>query len=177
MGPAGMTPARAAGMAPLYAGQRLPQHGYPGPPQTQQLPRQGLKRTYSSEVSGCPALSWGLVPTAPTSCHSPPQVYPAQQYLPGGQYMPGPGQHPAPSSYPAHRLPPQQSLGQSLPTSGAPGMHYKVRETAGSSRARPLPGPGSLACPLWKCILFLLLALGRPSVGPGYWPGPPGEDF
>ncbi|XP_055969416.1 LOW QUALITY PROTEIN: zinc finger MIZ domain-containing protein 2 [Sorex fumeus] len=96
MGPAGMSPARAAGMAPLYTGQRLPQHSYPGPPQTQQLPRQGLKRTYSSEV------------------------YPAQQYLPGGQYVPGPGQHPAPSSYPAHR--------QSLPTSGAPGLHYKPTE-------------------------------------------------
>uniref|UniRef100_A0A8I3WVT2 Zinc finger MIZ-type containing 2 n=1 Tax=Callithrix jacchus TaxID=9483 RepID=A0A8I3WVT2_CALJA len=52
MGPSGlspmaMNPTRAAGMAPLYAGQRLPQHGYPGPPQAQPLPRQGVKRTYS----------------------------------------------------------------------------------------------------------------------------------
>lgn len=45
-----MTPTRAASMTPLYAGQRLPQHGYPGPPQTQPLPRQGVKRAYS-EVS------------------------------------------------------------------------------------------------------------------------------
>ena len=52
MGPSGMNPTRAAGLAPLYAGQRLPQHGYPGPPQAQPLPRQGVKRAYSSEVSG-----------------------------------------------------------------------------------------------------------------------------
>lgn len=56
MGPSGMSsvgmnPTRAAGMAPLYAGQRLPQHGYPGPPQAQPLPRHGVKRAYSSEVS------------------------------------------------------------------------------------------------------------------------------
>lgn len=55
MGPSGlssmaMNPTRAAGMTPLYAGQRLPQHGYPGPPQAQPLPRQGVKRAYS-EVS------------------------------------------------------------------------------------------------------------------------------
>lgn len=55
MGPSGlssmaMNPTRAAGMTPLYAGQRLPQHGYPGPPQGQPLPRQGVKRAYS-EVS------------------------------------------------------------------------------------------------------------------------------
>ncbi|KAF6302214.1 zinc finger MIZ-type containing 2 [Rhinolophus ferrumequinum] len=81
MSSAGMSPARAAGLAPFYAGQRLPQHGYPGPPQAQPLPRQGVKRAYSSEV------------------------YPGQQYLPGGQYAPGPGQSPAPSSYPGHRLP------------------------------------------------------------------------
>ncbi|XP_051709030.1 zinc finger MIZ domain-containing protein 2 isoform X2 [Oryctolagus cuniculus] len=52
MGPSGlspmaMNPTRAAGVTPLYAGQRLPQHGYPGPPQAQPLPRQGVKRSYS----------------------------------------------------------------------------------------------------------------------------------
>lgn len=51
MSPMGMNPTRATGMAPLYAGQRLPQHGYPGPPQAQPLPRQGVKRAYSGEVS------------------------------------------------------------------------------------------------------------------------------
>ncbi|EPQ18080.1 Zinc finger MIZ domain-containing protein 2 [Myotis brandtii] len=101
MSPLGMTPTRAVGMAPLYAGQRLPQHGYPGALQAQPLPRQGVKRAYSSEV------------------------YPGQQYLPGGQYSPSttqyaPGQPPAPSSFPGHRLP--------LPTSGPPGLHYKPTE-------------------------------------------------
>lgn len=50
-GPMGMNPTRAAGMASLYTGQRLPQQGYPGPPQAQPLPRQGVKRAYSNEVS------------------------------------------------------------------------------------------------------------------------------
>ncbi|XP_036103194.1 zinc finger MIZ domain-containing protein 2 isoform X2 [Molossus molossus] len=106
MGPSSMSsmsmnPTRAVGMAPLYAGQRLPQHGYPGPPQAQPLPRQGVKRAYSNEV------------------------YPGQQYLPGGQYSPSatqyaPGQPPASSSYPGHRLP--------LSTAGPPGLHYKPAE-------------------------------------------------
>lgn len=101
MSPMGLTPTRAVGMAPLYAGQRLTQHGYPGALQAQPLSRQGVKRAYSSEV------------------------YPGQQYLPGGQYSPSttqyaPGQPPAPSSFPGHRLP--------LPTSGPPGLHYKPTE-------------------------------------------------
>uniref|UniRef100_A0A8C9AD23 Zinc finger MIZ-type containing 2 n=1 Tax=Prolemur simus TaxID=1328070 RepID=A0A8C9AD23_PROSS len=116
MGPSGlspmaMNPARAAGLTPLYAGQRLPQHGYPGPPQAQPLPRQGVKRAYS-------------------------EVYPGQQYLQGGQYAPstaqfapGPGQPPAPSpSYPGHRLPLQQGMGQSLSAPGPAGLHYKPTE-------------------------------------------------
>ncbi|XP_020019568.1 zinc finger MIZ domain-containing protein 2 isoform X4 [Castor canadensis] len=116
MGPSGlssmaMNPTRAAGMTPLYAGQRLPQHGYPGPPQAQPLPRQGVKRAYS-------------------------EVYPGQQYLQGGQYAPstaqyapGPGQPPAPSpSYPGHRLPLQQGIGQSLSAPGPTGLHYKPTE-------------------------------------------------
>ncbi|XP_072633305.1 zinc finger MIZ domain-containing protein 2 isoform X2 [Canis lupus baileyi] len=111
LSPMGMNPPRAAGMAPLYAGQRLPQHGYAGPLQAQPLPRQGVKRAYSSEV------------------------YPGQQYLPGGQYgpsatqyTPGAGQSSAPSSYAGHRLPLQQGLAQSLPAPGPAGLHYKPTE-------------------------------------------------
>ncbi|XP_074415165.1 zinc finger MIZ domain-containing protein 2 isoform X6 [Zonotrichia albicollis] len=47
--PVSMSPVRAPGTGPLYGGQRVPQHTYPGPPQSQQLPRQGLKRGYSNE--------------------------------------------------------------------------------------------------------------------------------
>lgn len=50
LSPMAVNPTRAAGLTPLYGGQRLPQHGYPGPAQAQPLPRQGVKRTYS-EVS------------------------------------------------------------------------------------------------------------------------------
>ncbi|KAH0518337.1 Zinc finger MIZ domain-containing protein 2 [Microtus ochrogaster] len=116
MGPSGLSsmaknPTRAAGMTPLYAGQRLPQHGYPGPPQAQPLPRQGITRAYS-------------------------EVYPGQQYLQGGQYAastaqyaPGPGQSPGPaSSYPGHRLPLQQGMAPSLSAPGSKGLHYKPTE-------------------------------------------------
>ncbi|XP_035109216.1 zinc finger MIZ domain-containing protein 2 isoform X4 [Callithrix jacchus] len=128
MGPSGlspmaMNPTRAAGMAPLYAGQRLPQHGYPGPPQAQPLPRQGVKRTYS-------------------------EVYPGQQYLQGGQYAPStaqfapsPGQPPAPSpSYPGHRLPLQQGMSQSLSVPGPTGLHYKPARSIPGYPSSPLPG-------------------------------------
>ncbi|XP_063564598.1 zinc finger MIZ domain-containing protein 2 isoform X3 [Gorilla gorilla gorilla] len=128
MGPSGlsplaMNPTRAAGMTPLYAGQRLPQHGYPGPPQAQPLPRQGVKRTYS-------------------------EVYPGQQYLQGGQYAPStaqfapsPGQPPAPSpSYPGHRLPLQQGMTQSLSVPGPTGLHYKPTRSIPGYPSSPLPG-------------------------------------
>ncbi|XP_032100223.1 zinc finger MIZ domain-containing protein 2 isoform X4 [Sapajus apella] len=128
MGPSGlspmaMNPTRAAGMTPLYAGQRLPQHGYPGPPQAQPLPRQGVKRTYS-------------------------EVYPGQQYLQGGQYAPStaqfapsPGQPPAPSpSYPGHRLPLQQGMSQSLSVPGPTGLHYKPARSIPGYPSSPLPG-------------------------------------
>uniref|UniRef100_G1THQ3 Zinc finger MIZ-type containing 2 n=1 Tax=Oryctolagus cuniculus TaxID=9986 RepID=G1THQ3_RABIT len=129
MGPSGlspmaMNPTRAAGVTPLYAGQRLPQHGYPGPPQAQPLPRQGVKRSYS-------------------------EVYPGQHYLQGGQYVPstaqyapGPGQPPAPSpSYPGHRLPlQQQGVGQSLSAPGPAGLHYKPARSIPGYPSSPLPG-------------------------------------
>ncbi|XP_071273795.1 zinc finger MIZ domain-containing protein 2 isoform X1 [Agelaius tricolor] len=105
--PVSMSPVRAPGTGPLYGGQRVPQHTYPGPPQSQQLPRQGLKRAYSNEG------------------------YPPQQYLQGGQYVaagaqyaPSAPQSSAPSpSYPGHRL--QQSVGQYLSASGSAGPYYK----------------------------------------------------
>lgn len=50
MSPMNINTARAPAMSALYAGQRMPQHGYPTPPQGQQIPRQSVKRTYSSEV-------------------------------------------------------------------------------------------------------------------------------
>nr|KAF6419748.1 zinc finger MIZ-type containing 2 [Rousettus aegyptiacus] len=122
LGPSGVSPvsvnhARAASMAPLHPGQRLPQHGFPGPVQAPPLPRQGLKRGYSSEV------------------------YPGQQYLPGGQYAPGPGQPPAPSSYPGHRLPLSTSGPPGLhykPTRSIPG--YPSSPLPGSPTPPMTPG-------------------------------------
>lgn len=52
-----MNSARAPAMSALYSAQRMPQHGYPGPPQGQQVLRQSIKRTYSSEVS----TEWGKI--------------------------------------------------------------------------------------------------------------------
>uniref|UniRef100_A0A7M4F8I8 Zinc finger MIZ-type containing 2 n=1 Tax=Crocodylus porosus TaxID=8502 RepID=A0A7M4F8I8_CROPO len=139
MGPSGMAPmtlnpARAPGLSPLYGGQRLPQHGYPGPPQTQQLPRQGVKRAYPSDG------------------------YPGQQYLQGGQYpsqavqyTPSAPQPSAPSpSYPGHRM--QQSMGQYLTASGSTGPYYKPGRSMPSypsSPGNPTPPvtPGSALPP------------------------------
>ncbi|NXW51525.1 ZMIZ2 protein, partial [Nyctiprogne leucopyga] len=106
--PVSMSPARAPGAGPLYGGQRMPQNAYSGPPPSQQLPRQGLKRAYSNE--GYPSQ---------------------QQYLQGGQYAaagaqytPSASQPSAPSpSYPGHRL--QQGMGQYLSASGNAGPYYK----------------------------------------------------
>ncbi|KAJ7412029.1 zinc finger MIZ-type containing 2 [Willisornis vidua] len=105
--PVSMSPVRAPSSGSLYGGQRVPQHSYPGPPPSQQLPRQGLKRAYSNEG------------------------YPAQQYLQGGQYAvagaqyaPSAPQSSAPSpSYPGHRL--QQGMGQYLSASGSAAPYYK----------------------------------------------------
>ncbi|NWI24909.1 ZMIZ2 protein, partial [Sula dactylatra] len=104
-----------------YGGQRMPQHAYPGPPPSQQLPRQGLKRAYSNEG------------------------YPAQQYLQGGQYAaagaqyaPSTPQPSAPSaSYPGHRL--QQGMGQN-------GMVGKGCRGAGSAGPWCQP-PGTFLLP------------------------------
>ncbi|XP_058390733.1 zinc finger MIZ domain-containing protein 2 isoform X3 [Diceros bicornis minor] len=71
MSPMGVNPPRAAGMAPLYAGQRLP-HGYPGPPQAQPLPRQGVKRAYSSEPTrSIPGYPSSPLPGSPTPPMTP----------------------------------------------------------------------------------------------------------
>uniref|UniRef100_A0A8B9F8Z0 Zinc finger MIZ-type containing 2 n=1 Tax=Amazona collaria TaxID=241587 RepID=A0A8B9F8Z0_9PSIT len=120
--PVSMSPARAPGAGALYGGQRVPQHSYPGPTQSQQLPRQGLKRAYSNEG------------------------YQAQQYLPGGQYAaagaqyaPSAPQPSAPSpSYPSHRL--QQGMSQYLSTSGSAGPYYKPGRSMPGYPSSPLAG-------------------------------------
>ncbi|NXI36011.1 ZMIZ2 protein, partial [Galbula dea] len=105
--PVSMSPVRTPSTGPLYGGHRMPQHAYPGPPPSQQLPRQGLKRAYSNEG------------------------YLAQQYLQSGHYAAA-SAHYAPSapqpstpspSYPGHRL--QQSMGQYLSASGNAGPYFK----------------------------------------------------
>ncbi|XP_075862378.1 zinc finger MIZ domain-containing protein 2 isoform X3 [Microcebus murinus] len=88
MGPSGlspmaMNPTRAAGMTPLYAGQRLPQHGYPGPPQAQPLPRQGVKRAYSEPARSIPGYPSSPLPGNPTPPMTPsssvPYMSPSQE--------------------------------------------------------------------------------------------------
>ncbi|KAG3278239.1 zinc finger MIZ domain-containing protein 2 isoform X4 [Marmota monax] len=88
MGPSGlspmaMNPTRAGGMTPLYAGQRLPQHGYPGPPQAQPLPRQGVKRAYSEPARSIPGYPSSPLPGNPTPPMTPsssvPYMSPSQE--------------------------------------------------------------------------------------------------
>ncbi|KAM4676819.1 zinc finger MIZ domain-containing protein 2 isoform 1-T1 [Discoglossus pictus] len=105
-----MNSARAPGMNPVYAGQRIPSHGYPAQMQNQPMPRQGVKRTYSNEG------------------------YTAQQYIQSGQYPPHGGQYAqaaqqqsAPSpSYPGHRV--QQTMPQYMPQAGPGGNYYKLTD-------------------------------------------------
>ncbi|XP_053510795.1 zinc finger MIZ domain-containing protein 2 isoform X12 [Artibeus jamaicensis] len=79
-GPMGMNPARAVGTAPLYTGQRLPLHGYPGPPQAQPLPRQGIKRVYSSEQArSLPGYPGSPLPGSPTPPMTPGSSVPYSQ--------------------------------------------------------------------------------------------------
>lgn len=141
-----MSPARAPSAGPLYGGQRMPQHAYPGPPASQQVPRQGLKRAYSSEVSGHAGGARGVLAPAPSLplALNPlaSQGYPAQQYLQGGQYAAAGAQYapsaPQPStpspSYPGHRL--QQGVGQYLSASSNAGPYYKVLQGVQQAQGR-----------------------------------------
>lgn len=166
MGPSGlssmaMNPTRAAGMTPLYAGQRLPQHGYPGPPQAQPLPRQGVKRAYS-EVSvlvaqfpvlgtdsppSCPqsyknCLSRGL--GSPPSQHmgscfpliplfSRPGRFPLLQVYPGQQYLQGGQYAPSTAQYaPGPGQPP-------APSPSYPGHRLPLQQGIGQSLSAPGP--------------------------------------
>ncbi|CAJ0968874.1 unnamed protein product [Ranitomeya imitator] len=115
MTPAGMAQmsmnsARAPSMNPVYAGQRIPPHGYPGQLQGQQMPRQGVKRTYSNEG------------------YAPQQYIQGGQYPPhGGQYAPSAPQQSAPSpSYPGHRV--QQNMSQYITQAGPGGHFYKLTD-------------------------------------------------
>ncbi|ETE71732.1 Zinc finger MIZ domain-containing protein 2, partial [Ophiophagus hannah] len=124
MSPMNMNTARTPAMSALYAGQRMPQHGYPTAPQGQQIPRQSVKRTYSSEG------------------------YPGQQYIQGGQYPSQAGQYttnvPQPSapspSYPGHRLPLQQGVSHYLSASSTSGPYYKPGRSMPGYPSSPLPG-------------------------------------
>ncbi|XP_066449248.1 zinc finger MIZ domain-containing protein 2 [Eleutherodactylus coqui] len=115
MGPAGMAQmsmnsARAPSMNQVYTGQRIPPHGYPAQLQGQQIPRQGVKRSYSSEG------------------YAPQQYIQSSQYPPhGGQYTSSAPQQSAPSpSYPGHRV--QQNMTQYMPQAGPAGHFYKLSE-------------------------------------------------
>uniref|UniRef100_A0A671G873 Zinc finger MIZ-type containing 2 n=1 Tax=Rhinolophus ferrumequinum TaxID=59479 RepID=A0A671G873_RHIFE len=136
MSSAGMSPARAAGLAPFMQGSACPSMGTLAPPRPSRCPRQGVKRAYSSEV------------------------YPGQQYLPGGQYAPGPGQLPlstsGPGRSPRHtRLsllqPTEQFTGQGASFSGG-SLSYSQPGLSGPTRSIPgypsSPLPGSPTPPM-----------------------------
>lgn len=57
----GMNSARPPGMNSMYGQQRMAPNGYPAQMQGQPVPRQGVKRSYSSEVSSCIAADICLV--------------------------------------------------------------------------------------------------------------------
>uniref|UniRef100_A0A8C3DN70 Zinc finger MIZ-type containing 2 n=1 Tax=Corvus moneduloides TaxID=1196302 RepID=A0A8C3DN70_CORMO len=110
--PVSMSPVRAPGTGPLYGGQRVPQHSYPGPP-----------------------------PPEPAAGYPAQQYLQGGQYAAAGaQYAPSAPQSSGPSpSYPGHRL--QQSMGQYLSASGSAGPYYKVSQGERWARGGG-PGPG-----------------------------------
>lgn len=107
--PVSMSPARAPGAGPLYGGQRMPQHAYPGPPPSQQLPRQGLKRAYSNEVSFCTGGNRGVLePSSPAGADSPwpcRDTRHSSTSRAGSTLRPVPSMPPAPPSPPLHPPP------------------------------------------------------------------------
>ncbi|XP_074415164.1 zinc finger MIZ domain-containing protein 2 isoform X5 [Zonotrichia albicollis] len=107
--PVSMSPVRAPGTGPLYGGQRVPQHTYPGPPQSQQLPRQGLKRGYSNEP---PDQFNGQ--SASFSTYSQAAVNGPGRSLPG-----------YPSSPLAGNPTPPMTPGSGIPTYASPGQDVK----------------------------------------------------
>ncbi|XP_057244061.1 zinc finger MIZ domain-containing protein 2 isoform X3 [Malurus melanocephalus] len=107
--PVSMSPVRAPGSGPLYGGQRLPQHSYPGPPQSQQMPRQGLKRAYSSEPADqFNGQSSGFSSYSQAAINGP------------GRSLPG-----YPSSPLAGNPTPPMTPGSGIPTYASPGQDVK----------------------------------------------------
>ncbi|XP_053856735.1 zinc finger MIZ domain-containing protein 2 isoform X4 [Vidua macroura] len=106
--PVSMSPVRAPGTGPLYGGQRVPQHTYPGPPQSQQLPRQGLKRAYSNE----PADQFNGQ-SASFSSYSQAAINGPGRSLPGYPSSPLAG-NPTPPMTPGSGIPAYASSGQDV---------------------------------------------------------------
>ncbi|XP_063031174.1 zinc finger MIZ domain-containing protein 2 isoform X4 [Melospiza melodia melodia] len=106
--PVSMSPVRAPGTGPLYGGQRVPQHTYPGPPQSQQLPRQGLKRGYSNE----PADQFNGQ-SASFSTYSQAAINGPGRSLPGYPSSPLAG-NPTPPMTPGSGIPAYASPGQDV---------------------------------------------------------------
>ncbi|XP_048146164.1 zinc finger MIZ domain-containing protein 2 isoform X3 [Corvus hawaiiensis] len=107
--PVSMSPVRAPGTGPLYGGQRVPQHSYPGPPPpSQQLPRQSLKRAYSSE----PADQFNGQ-SASFSTYSQAAINGPGRSLPGYPSSPLAG-NPTPPMTPGSGIPAYASPGQDV---------------------------------------------------------------
>ncbi|XP_042657515.1 zinc finger MIZ domain-containing protein 2 isoform X2 [Tyto alba] len=131
--PVSMSPARAPGTSPLYGGQRMPQHAYPGPPPGQQLPRQGLKRAYSNE----PADQFNGQSTS-FGTYSQAAVTGPSRSLPGYPSSPLAG-NPTPPMTPGSGIPTYVSPGQDVKSPFLPDMKPSVTSLH-QSPSGPAPG-------------------------------------
>ncbi|XP_027560053.1 zinc finger MIZ domain-containing protein 2 isoform X4 [Neopelma chrysocephalum] len=127
--PVSMSPVRAPGTSSLYGGQRVPQHAYPGPPPSQQLPRQSLKRAYSNES----ADQFNGQSTS-FSTYGQAAVNGPGRLLPGYPSSPLAG-NPTPPMTPGSGIPTYTSPGQDVKSPFLPDMKPNI------TPLHPSPGP------------------------------------
>ncbi|XP_064494267.1 zinc finger MIZ domain-containing protein 2 isoform X2 [Pseudopipra pipra] len=131
--PVSMSPVRAPGTSSLYGGQRVPQHAYPGPPPSQQLPRQSLKRAYSNES----ADQFNGQSTS-FSTYSQAAVNGPGRLLPGYPSSPLAG-NPTPPMTPGSGIPTYTSPGQDVKSPFLPDMKPNITPLH-PSPSGPAPG-------------------------------------
>ncbi|XP_050193315.1 zinc finger MIZ domain-containing protein 2 isoform X4 [Myiozetetes cayanensis] len=131
--PVSMSPVRAPGTSSLYGGQRVPQHAYPGAPPGQQLPRQGLKRAYSSE-----SADQFNGQSTNFSTYSQAAVNGPGRLLPGYPSSPLAG-NPTPPMTPGSNIPTYTSPGQDVKSPFLPDMKPNVTPLH-PSPSGPAPG-------------------------------------
>uniref|UniRef100_A0A8C6VK17 Zinc finger MIZ-type containing 2 n=1 Tax=Naja naja TaxID=35670 RepID=A0A8C6VK17_NAJNA len=139
MSPMNMNTARTPAMSALYAGQRMPQHGYPTPSQGQQIPRQSVKRTYSSEPADQFNGQNANFNGGNFNNYGQATMNGPGRSMPGYPSSPLPG-NPTPPMTPGSNIPPYMSPGQDVKSPFLP----DIKPNINSLHPSPSPNIGSL---------------------------------